>query len=220
MVLPRGGERYFLDLEVKFLGHAPHPDDRSRTHPGGYRPAPQRRPSPMRPQAVPALERIVAGAVEGVHCRANSSLEMMFQISRSEMDARRQNEVKLVTGPGVIFFVRSWRNPQSSGATANPPPARGRHRIPATGRTAAGGVRRTTTASPGPVSASPSCRPSRQPFLSGIRPQPTRSPPAGTCRTLIPGCEQLCGTISIPQSHRLSLRDSFAPGTRRLQRSG
>jgi hypothetical protein len=68
--------------------------------------------------------------------------------------------------------IRYFRSPRSSLATVNPPPVRKRSRNRATGRTAAGGGRRTTSASPGPASASPWCRPSRHPFLSRLRPRP------------------------------------------------
>jgi hypothetical protein len=73
------------------------------------------------------------------------------------------------TGCGSVF-LRCDRDPRSSGATTKPPPAWGRSRSPATGRTAAGGGRRTTTASPGPASASSWCRPSRHPFPFRLRP--------------------------------------------------
>src|SRR5262245_27459183 len=71
-----------------------------------------------------------------------------------------------------MLFLRCNQDRRSSGAAANPPPARERSRSPATGRTAAGGARHTTSASPGPASASSWCRPSRHPFLSRLRPRP------------------------------------------------
>ena len=89
-----------------------------------------------------------------------------------------------------MLFLRCNQDRRSSGAAANPPPARERPRSPASGRTAAGGGLRTTSASPGPASASPWCRPSRHPFLSRLRPRPVRSRGADLCRKLLPGLER------------------------------
>jgi hypothetical protein len=84
-------------------------------------------------------------------------------------------------------LLRCSRNPWSSRATANPPPARARPRSPTTWRTAAGGGRRTISVSPGLESASPWYRPSRRPFLSRLRPSPPRSRAADPCGKLFSG---------------------------------
>jgi hypothetical protein len=149
-------------------------------------------------RAVRSLQR--AREVPGLSLRRALVL-VDYHIRRHEVARRAPAQTWMARHQGVkLLPLQNDSRPGSwsSAATVDRPPARGRSRSPASGRTAVGGGRRTTSAAPGPASASSWCRPSRHPFLCRLRPSPTRSRAADPCGKLLPGFSQR--SSSAPES--------------------